>query len=388
MADKKVTTGCLDGVRVLDLSRVQAGPRCGMMLSDLGAEVIKIEKPGGEDNRKAKPIVNGQSVYFSAYNRGKKSLCLDLRQVEGKKVFFDLVKTADMVLENFRPGTMEKMGLGYNELTKVKPDIIFIRVSGFGQYGPYKDRPAYDSLGQAMSGLMMLTGAQVAGEPIATSFSVVDRTTALHAAIGALGALCHRLRTGRGQVIDVCIMDAALTMTEVPTSYHLATGKEGGESSRQPYTAKDGWVMITAGTSPKLNKRIYEMIGQKYTGDQQPDSGSFFGPRIPALIDWCKERTVDEICEKLLAIGIPVGPVRSIPQVAKDPHLWAREMLVKVQDPVAGELHVPGLTIKFSETPGRIGPVPTPGQHADEILSQLLKYDPARIEQLRAKKVI
>ena len=206
-SDRKNTAGCLDGIRILDLSRVQAGPRCSMMLSDMGAEVIKIEKMGGEDTRKAKPIVKGQSVYFGAYNRGKKSICLDLRQAAGKAVFFDLLKSADMVLENFRPGTMEKMGLGYDELTKVKPDIILIRVSGFGQYGPYKDRPAYDSLGQAMSGLMMLTGAQVAGEPIATSFSLVDRTTALHAAIGALGALCHRLQTGRGQVIDVCIMD-------------------------------------------------------------------------------------------------------------------------------------------------------------------------------------
>lgn len=385
---EKNTTGCLDGIRILDLSRVQAGPRCSMVLSDMGAEVIKIEKMGGEDTRKAKPIVNGQSVYFGAYNRGKKSICLDLRQAAGKAVFFDLLKSADMVLENFRPGILEKMGLGYDELTKVKPDIILIRVSGFGQYGPYKDRPAYDSLGQAMSGLMMLTGAQVAGDPIATSFSVVDRTTALHAAIGALGALCHRLRTGRGQVVDVCLMDAALTMTEVPTSYHLATGKDGGESSRQPYAAKDGWVMIAAGTSPKLNERVYQLIGQKYTGDKQPDSGSFFGPRIPDLIDWCKQRTVAEITEKLLAIGIPVGPVRTIAQVAKDPHLWEREMLVKIDDPVAGELHVPGLTVKYSATPGKLGPIPGPGQHTDEILSKLLNYDPARIAQLREQKVV
>lgn len=388
MADKKVTTGCLDGIRILDLSRVQAGPRCSMVLSDMGAEVIKIEKPGGEDNRKAKPLVRGQSVYFSAYNRGKKSLCLDLRQAAGTAVFFDLLKTADMVLENFRPGTLEKMGLGYDALTKVKPDIILIRVSGFGQYGPYRDRPAYDSLGQAMSGLMMLTGAQVNGNPIGTSFSLVDRTTALHAAIGALGALCHRLQTGRGQVIDVCLLDSALTMVEIPTSYHLATGKEGGESSRQPYAAKDGWVMISAGTSVQLNIRLYQLIGQEYTGDTQSDGGSFFGPEIPALADWCKQRTVAEINEKLLAIGVPVAPVRSIPQVAEDPHLWEREMLVKIDDPTAGELYVPGLSIKFSETPGKLGPVPGPGQHTEEILSQLLKYDPAKIAQLRAQKVI
>src|SRR5262245_5144805 len=154
----KTTAGCLDGIRILDLSRVQAGPRCSMVLADMGAEVIKIEKIGGEDTRKAKPIVKGQSVYFAAYNRGKKSICLDLRQAAGKAVFFDLLKTADIVLENFRPGTLEKMGFAYEELIKIKRDIILLRVSGFGQYGPYRDRPAYDSLGQAMSGLMMLNG--------------------------------------------------------------------------------------------------------------------------------------------------------------------------------------------------------------------------------------
>src|SRR5258706_9785905 len=148
--------GCLDGIRVLELARYQAGPRCGMVLSDMGAEVIKIEKLGGEDNRQAKPMFKGESIYFTVYNRGKKSICLDLRQAAGKAVFFDLLKSADMVLENFRPGTLEKMGLAYDQLSKVKPDIILIRVSGFGQYGPYRDRPAYDSLGQAMSGRLML----------------------------------------------------------------------------------------------------------------------------------------------------------------------------------------------------------------------------------------
>ena len=383
--DKKVTRGCLDGIRVLDLSRFQAGPRCGMVLSDMGAEVIKIEKPGGEDSRQAKPMVKGQSVYFSAYNRGKKSLCLDLRQDAGKAVFFDLLKTADVVLENFRPGTMEKMGLGYDELCKVKPDIIFIRASGFGQYGPYRDHAAYDSLGQAMSGLMMLTGK---GKPVSTAFSLIDRTTALHAAIGALGALRHRDQTGEGQIIDVCLMDSALTMVEIPTAYHLATGKEAEEQGRDAYVAKDGWVMISAGPSLQLNKRLHELIGQNYTGDTQSDSGSFFGKSIPALADWCKQRSVAEVCEKVQAIGVPVAPVRTIPQVAEDPHLWEREMLVKVDDPYAGELHVPGLSIKFSKTPGKLGPVSTPGQHTEEILSKLLNYDSDKIARLRSQKTI
>ena len=387
--------GCLDGIRILELARYQAGPRCGMVLSDMGAEVIKIEKRGGENTRKSKPMVKGQSIYFTVYNRGKKSMCLDLRQAAGKAVFFELLKTADMVLENFRPGTLEKMGLGYDELIKVKPDVVLIRVSGFGQYGPYRERPAFDSMGQAMSGVMMMTGSQLnqgnptlKNQPIGTAFSMVDRISSLHAAIGALGALRHRDRTGRGQVIDVCLMDSALTMVEIPTSYYLATGTEGGESSRLPYEAKDGWVVITGGASAQLNKRMHEMIGQQYAGDQQSDAGSFFGPRLPAMVDWCKQHTVAQVCEKFLAIGVPVAPVNSIPQVAADPHLWEREMLVKMDDPYAGELHVPGLSIKFSETPGKLGPVPTPGQHTEEILTRLLGYDCARIERLRTQEII
>ena len=370
--------GSLDGVRVLELARNQAGPRGGMILSDLGAEVIKIENPGGEESRKMLPLVDGKSVYFSVYNRGKKSICLDLRQDMGRKVFFDLLKSADMVLENFRPGTLERMGLGHDELIKVKPDIIVIRVSGFGQFGPYRERPAYDPLGQAMSGLMMLTG-QLEGKPIGTAFSLVDRMTALHATIGALAALHHRERTGEGQVVDVCLMDTALTTVEIPMSYYLSTGKEGGESGRPPYVAKDGWVVISTGSSGKLTQALQNLMGKP--APAQPEGGSYFGRHNPALVEWCKERTVAEIVKELLAIGIPVAPVLSIPQAVQDRHLWEREMMVKL-----GNQYLPGLAIKLSKTPGNIGPVPEPGQHTQEILSQL--YTSAEIEQLQSLNVI
>lgn len=378
--------GCLDGIRVLELARFQAGPRAGMVLSDLGAEVIKIEKFGGEETRKSAPIVRGQSVYFSVYNRGKKSICLDLRKAEGKAVFFDLLKTADFVLENFRPGTIEEMGLGYDELIKVKPDIILIRCSGFGQHGPYKDRPSFDPLGQAMSGLMSLTGKPL-GRPVGTAFSLVDRTTALHATIGALGALRHRDQTGEGQIIDVCLLDSAMTMVEIPACYYLDTGEEGGESGRLPYEAKDGWVVVTGGVTAKLTERLAELIGRD---SQQPQGagGSLFGHNNPVLTAWCKRHTVSDICDKLVAIGIPVAPVLTIPQVVKDPHLWEREMLVKVQDPVAGEMHVPGLSIKLSKTPGRLGPVPVAGQHTYELLSKLPGYEGDKVARLRAAGVV
>ncbi|MGH7112285.1 MAG: CaiB/BaiF CoA transferase family protein, partial [Stellaceae bacterium] len=304
-------SGSLDGVRVLELARYQAGPRGGMILGDLGAEVIKIEKPGGEETRQSPPLVRGQSVYFAVYNRGKKSLCLDLRQPRGKDIFADLVKTADIVLQNFRPGVMDRMGFGYARLAELKPDIILCSVSGFGQYGPYRDRPAFDPLGQAMSGLMSLTGKPV-GTPLGAASSIVDRYTALHATIGMLAALRHRDKTGEGQEIDVCLLDSAYTMVEIPASYYLATGEEGGEGGRPPYPAKDGHVVISA-AGREMAARLLRIA----TGDATADAGtgrfsSRSGPDDPrrkAVAAWCAEHTVAEICAALAAADIPAAPV-------------------------------------------------------------------------------
>ncbi|HET7882760.1 MAG TPA: CoA transferase [Acetobacteraceae bacterium] len=376
----------LDGVRVLELARYQAGPRGGMILSDLGAEVIKLERLGGEETRNHAPMVRGQSIYFTVYNRGKKSVCLDLRQPRGKEIFAALVKTADIVLENFRPGTMQAMGFEYEKLRSLNPGIILVSVSGFGQYGPYTDRPAFDPLGQAMSGLMSLTGKPV-GQPLGTASSVVDRYTALHATIGALAALRHRDRTGEGQLVDVCLLDSALTMVEIPTSYYLATGEEGGEGGRPPYRAKDGHVVISAG-GREMAARLAKLVSGAAFSGEPITAGQGNADARRALEAWCAERTVDTIVSSLLEIGVPVAPVRTIPEVAKDPHLWEREMLVKMEDAVAGELYVPGVTVKMAKTPGRVGPVPTPGQHTDEVLGRLLGYDSDTLGTLRRDKVI
>jgi crotonobetainyl-CoA:carnitine CoA-transferase CaiB-like acyl-CoA transferase len=376
----------LDGVRVLELARYQAGPRGGMILSDLGAEVIKIERIGGEETRKHAPMVRGQSIYFTVYNRGKKSICLDLRNARGKEIFAELVKTADIVLENFRPGTMKAMGFDYDRLSALNPRIILVSVSGFGQYGPYTDRPAFDPLGQAMSGLMSLTGKPV-GQPLGTASSVVDRYTALHATIGALAALRHRDRTGQGQVVDVCLLDSALTMVEIPTSYYLATGEEGGEGGRPPYRAKDGHVVISAG-GREMAARLAKLVAGAAFSGEPITAGQGNADARRALEAWCADRTVDTIVSALMEIGVPVAPVRTIPEVAKDPHLWEREMLVKMEDAVAGELYVPGVTVKMSKTPGRVGPVPTPGQHTDEILGKLPGFDRDALGSLRRDGVI
>jgi CoA:oxalate CoA-transferase len=375
----------LDGIRVLELARFQAGPRGGMILSDLGAEVIKIEAIGGEETRKHPPMVRGQSVYFTVYNRGKKSICLDLRNPEGKDVFAALVKKSDVVLENFRPGVMNAMGFDYERLRALNRSIILVSVSGFGQYGPYTERPAFDSLGQAMSGLMTLTG-QLEGKPIGTATSVADRYTALHATIGTLAALRHRDRTGEGQLVDVCLLDSALTMVEIPTSYYLATGQEGGEGGRPPYRTKDGWIVIAA-AGRHMAAALMKLVGGP--DDDTPLAGSSPAAERRAKIEaWCAAHTSDEACAALQAAGIPSAPVRTIPEVAKDPHLWEREMLVKMDDPVAGEMYVPGVTVKMSRTPGRVGPVPAPGQHTDEVLGRLLDYDAAKLGALRAAGAI
>ena len=375
----------LDGIRVLELARFQAGPRGGMILSDLGAEVIKVEAIGGEETRKHPPMVRGQSVYFTVYNRGKKSICLDLRTPEGKDVFAALVKKSDVVLENFRPGVMSAMGFDYERLRALNQGIILVSVSGFGQYGPYTERPAFDSLGQAMSGLMTLTG-QLEGKPIGTATSVADRYTALHATIGTLAALRHRDRTGEGQLVDVCLLDSALTMVEIQTSYYLATGQEGGEGGRPPYRTKDGWIVIAA-AGRQMASALMKIVGGP--DDDTPLAGSSPAAERRAKIEaWCAAHTSDQACAALQAAGIPSAPVRTIPEVAKDPHLWEREMLVKMDDPVAGEMYVPGVTVKMSRTPGRVGPVPTPGQHTDEVLAGVLDYDGAKLRALRAAGAI
>src|SRR2546422_2700650 len=302
--------GCLDDIRVLELARFQAGPRGGMLLSDLGAEVVKIEPPGGEETRRHPPMVRGQSVYFSVYNRGKKSICLDLRRPKGKEVFAALVPKADVVLENFRPGVMASMGFDYERLRALNDGIILVSVSGFGQYGPYRDRPAFDSLGQAMGGLMALTG-QVEGHPVGTASSVVDRYTALHATIGTLAALRHRERTGEGQVVDVCLLDSALTMVEIPTSYYLATGAEGGEGGRPPYKARDGWVVIAA-AGRDMASRLMKIVGGP--DDDTPLAGSSPAGERRAQIDaWGAAHSGEEILKELLAGGIPGAPGRTIP---------------------------------------------------------------------------
>ena len=241
----------LEGIRVLDLGRHQAGPRCAQVLARLGAEVIKVERLEGEETRSHGPYSNGQSAYWVQYNSGKKSLAIDLRRDEAKEILRELVKVSDVLVQNFRPGTIEKMGFGYDTLKELNPRIVMVNVSAYGQFGPYRDKIGYDPIGQAMSGIMMVTGED-GMPPIKAGVPIIDRTTALHAAIGTLAALHERESSGEGQSIDVCLADTGYSYTEIPVTAYVGSGVSPtrGSSGGVPggeYPCKDGWVLIAAG---------------------------------------------------------------------------------------------------------------------------------------------
>jgi crotonobetainyl-CoA:carnitine CoA-transferase CaiB-like acyl-CoA transferase len=385
--------GCLDGIKVLDLGRYQAGPRCAMILADLGAEVIKVEEPGGDESRGL------GRVYWSAYNRGKKSITLNLRSTQGKALLRALVPKVDMLLQNFRPGVMDAMGFGYGTLKQLNPGIILINVSGFGQEGPYKHRPAYDPIGQAMSGLMSFTGFPDS-PPVMTNASIIDRTTALHATIGALAALHRRDVTGEGQSLDVCLLDSAYTLMEIPIAQYLLSNKEpqrngnraGGIAPANTYRAKDGWVYLLAIPQDMFGKFCRGIGREDLLTDARFTSIAARGAHSQDLdtlvADWVREKTVAEVVTTLERAEVPVAPVHSIPQAAHDPHLWERKMLVEAEEPESGRTFVPGLTVKFSDTPGAVGPIPRPGQHNSEIYCDLLGCTPDDLKRWGQERVI
>ncbi len=385
--------GCLDGIKVLDLGRYQAGPRCAMILADLGAEVIKVEEPGGDESRGL------GRVYWSAYNRGKKSITLNLRSEQGKALLRVLIPKVDMLLQNFRPGVMDAMGFGYETLKQLNPGIILINVSGFGQEGPYKHRPAYDPIGQAMSGLMSFTGFPD-GPPVMTNASIIDRTTALHATIGALAALHRRDMTGEGQSLDVCLLDSAYTLMEIPIAQYLLSNKEpqrngnraGGIAPANTYRTKDGWVYLLAIPQDMFGKFCRAIGREDLLADARFASIAARGAHsrdLDTLVaDWVREKTVTEVVATLERAEVPVAPVHSIPQAAHDPHLWERKMLVEAEDPESGRTFVPGLTVKFADTPGAVGSIPRPGQHNNEIYCDLLGCTPDELKRWREERVI
>ena len=386
----------LEGIRVLDLGRYQAGPRCALMFARMGAEVIKVESIDGDESRKNGPTVRGQSAYWVQYNSGKKSLAINLRTEEGKEVIRDLVKVSDVFLQNFRPGTIEVMGFGYDALKKLNPRIIMINVSAYGQYGPLKDRVGFDPIGQAMGGMMSMTGF-ADGPPIRTNFPLIDRITSLHATIGALAALREREISGEGQAIDVCLADTGFTTNEIPISAYLGDGivseRDGnGAGLGGMYKTTDGWVILAAGNDA-MWKRICEALDKpewledpRYT--TRADRSKNVEDLERELGEWFGVRTTGEAVDFLSNLSIPCAPVNDVAQAANEPHLREREIMMEVPDPVAGTMWVSGKMIKFSRTPMVVGSTPTVGQHNEELLKDVLGYSQDKIQALQDSEVI
>ena len=391
----------LEGIRVLDLGRYQAGPRCALMFARMGAEVIKVESVRGDESRANGPRVRGQSAYWVQYNSGKKSLAINLRTDKGKEVLRELVKVSDILLQNFRPGTIDIMGFGYETLKALNPKIIMINVSAYGQYGPNREKVGFDPIGQAMGGLMSLTGY---GDlpPIKTYFPLIDRITALHACIGALAALREREISGVGQALEVCLADTGFTVNEIPISAYLGGGVEteradsavggGGTPFGGMYETADGYIILAAGND-NMWLRICEALGKP----EWLDDPRFANRELrtqngdvleAAIASWLKGRTTKQADETLSGFSIPCAPVNTTEQAAQEPQLHEREIMMEVPDPVAGTMWVSGKSIKFSRTPMVVGSAPTVGEHTREILRGIAGYSEAEVDALVAEEVV
>lgn len=388
--------GALSGIRVLDLSRVLAGPFCTMILADMGAEVVKVESKKGDDSRSFPPFILGESAYFININRGKKSITLNLKHEEGRKIFLDLVKLSDVVVENFRPGVMERLGLGYHDLRKVNPKIIYAGISAFGHYGPYKDRPGYDLIGQAMGGIMSITGWQDS-PPTRTGTAIADILAGLFCCIGILSALNSRRSTGVGQKVDVALVDSVMSALEAYNEMYLVEGRVPTRQGNRyefiyPYDtfrAEDGWVVIGIGNDD-MWKDFCTIIGRT---ELKKDSKFSTNARrtenhveVKAVTEtWTSTRTVSEIVSILVERGIPSGPVNTVENICNDPHIAGRrEMVVEIGQPNVGRIKVVGCPIKMSKTKALVRvAAPTLGQHTEEVLEMLLGLSKTQLRQLR-----
>ncbi len=388
--------GPLNGIRVIDLGRHQAGPRCAQVLARMGAEVIKVERLGGEETRYHAPWVRKQSAYWVQYNSGKKSLSIDLRKEEGKEVLRKLVGISDVILQNFRPGTIAAMGFGYDVLKEINPRIIMVNVSAYGQFGPYSNQIGYDPIGQTMSGIAMVTGEE-GMPPIRAGVPIIDRTTALHAAIGTLAALHERERSGEGQTIDVCLADTGYSYTEIPVTAYHGAGIEPrrGESAAPPsgtYPCKDGWVLVSAGDQHHWH-RVCNALGKpEWLEDPRfttrHERGANGAMVQEAMRDLLKDMTMKDAIAHFTHHDVTAAPVNTIAQAAQDPHPWERRAMVEVDDFLAGSIAVSGDYWHFSRTPAVVGTTPQVGEHNEEVLSGLLGYSDDEIAGLYERNVV
>lgn len=392
----------LEGIKVLDLSRILAGPYCTMILKELGAEIIKVELPGkGDDSRYYGPFKNGQSVYFISINRGKKSITLNLKSAEGIKILKEMVKKFDILLENFRPGTMEKLGIGYDVLKKINPRLIYAAASGFGHTGPDSHKPAYDMLVQAMGGMMSITGWKDT-PPTRVGMSIGDIGTSLFTAIGINSALYQREKTGVGQKIDIAMLDCQVALLENALVRYQVDGKPPTPvGNRHPtitpfqaFKAKDDYFVLALGND-NLWVKFCNAIGREelISDSKFATNGARtenLGILIPLLEDIFLTRTASQWIELFEDKGIPCSPINTIDKVMNDEQVLARNMIVEVEDDRAGTTKIAGNPIKMTSIPeeSKREPAPKIGEHTEEILGKYLGFDEKKIKQLKEDGVI
>lgn len=402
--------GPLDGLRVLELGQLIAGPFAGRMLADFGADVIKVEPParagsdGGDPLRKWRKLhpddASGTSLWWYVQARNKRSIALDLRTADGQAVARALAARSDIVIENFRPGALEKWGLGYDALSKDNPGLILLRLSGYGQTGPYRDRPGFGAIAESMGGLRYVTGFPDR-PPVRLNLSIGDSLAALHGLVGVLMALHHRRRTGRGQVVDVALYEAVFNLMESTLPeydrYGIVRERTGtnltGIVPSNTYPTADGRHIVIGGNGDSIFKRLMRAIGRDDLADD-PALADNAGRAARAqeidevIAGWTSTHTLEQALDAMANAEVPSGRIFSAADMVDDPQYRAREMIARATLPDGTELAVPGLVPKFSETPGEMRWVgPALGEHTDEVLGEL-GYDAEAIEALRARGVV
>lgn len=391
----------LKGMKVLDLTRVLAGPYASMVLADLGAEVLKIELPEkGDESRGFGPFQNGESAYFTSVNRGKKSVTVDLRTAAGCALAKRLVRECDVLLENFRPGSMARFGLDYESLQRENPRLVYASISGFGQTGPYAQRPAYDVIIQAMGGISSITG-EPGGAPVRVGSSIADLSSALFGVIGILAAWGRAKETGQWQQVDISMLDCQVALLENAVARYYVNGEVPQPlGSRHPtitpfqyFAAADGYIVIAAGNDGLWRKlcmalELEELAEDKRFADNAARTQNHAAME-PLLAEAFRARSVEAWCEVLGAAGIPCGPIHDVGQVCNDVQVAARNMIIELEHPVAGRQKMPNTPLKFSQTPIDLQePAPLLGQHTEQVLGEWLGLSVEELEALRAEGTI
>lgn len=390
----------LQSLRVLDCTQIMAGPYCSLLLADMGANVIKIERPGrGDGARRFPPFVSGESAPFMLMNRNKRSVALDLHSPDGQDVFRDLASNADVLLENYRPGTLERIGLGYKTLSARNPKLIYCSISGFGGTGPYRDHGGFDLVAQAMSGLMSLTG-NPQGPPVKVGVPITDLNAGMYACYGILAAYIQRMNTGEGQLVDTSLLEAGIAYTFWESAIYFATGTVPGPlgsahrltAPYQALRAMDGYIALGAANQGTWEKLCAALGREDLLKDprftKESDRVERYQELAKLLEESLRHECVNHWTETFNAAGVPAGPLYNLAQVYADPQVQARNMVVELDHPIAGVMRNIGIPVKLSQTPGQVRfPAPILGQHTEEVLVEH-GFSPKKIAELRSAGVI